>query len=439
MEVVSALAGAITSLVFFWLMTFITEDLIISFITTFFLAFSYMQWLVCTTPKIYPLSGLFLVLSFYFLLKVSAGSKKFIFALAAAHALAMVAHNTNIFFSIPIICGLLMGKQPLGEKTKNILVYFSIFSITTAVISGILIGLNLPGISFNDILPNIKQQLELSSGYVKHAHEMVEQIALSMYPGCFLSFIVCEKALQPFLTLLVFINFLFSMIYAKEIPSHARCIFLCLIWGITTFCIFMSRLYGNLNMHVPIFPFWILMGIIFSVMAKKISIAPFEKVIRGLIIIIFILFLAIFSYTNFEKEFLPRHLGTTDCYFLPVKHYEKFLSPEDTVISDRLFFLYFSYFTKCQVLVPDSDIRKFPLWKAIIDAQLQAGKRVFFHKNSQTRGAYSATEAAEAQFISPSDCAEAQEKLSRAFNLVPYKSFPPDDYLFILRPLGAPL
>ena len=435
LEIISAFSGAITSSLFFWLLTFITEDLIISFITTFFLAFSYTQWIVCTTPKIYPLSGLFLVISFYLLLKVSAGAKKFIFALATSHALAMIAHNTNILFALPIIGGLLMGKQPLREKTKNILVYFSVFIITTAVIAAILIVINLHGISFNDILLNIKQQLAESSLRAKQAYTYMKgltsarlqnmPIALRLleYSECFLSFIVREHETQWPLILLICINFLFSMVFIRSFSRYARCVFLCLLWGITSFCIFVNTVYGNPNMYIPIFPFWIVMGIIFSVMARKTSIAPFKNVIRGLIITLFVLFLAILSYTNFKKEILPRHLGVTDPYFLPVKYYEKFLSPEDTVISDRLLFLYFGYFAKCQILGPELDMRKFPACKRIIDAQLDADKRVFFHKNSQ--------------FTHSSDYEKVQEKMSRVFNFIPYKSFSQDDCLFMLRRLDA--
>jgi hypothetical protein len=444
LEIVSALSGAVTALLFFRLMAFVTGNLAVSSVTTLFMAFSYMQWLVCTTPKIYPLSGLFLVLSFHLLLKATGGDRKSVLALAGAQALAFVSHITNIFFMIPVICGFFLEKRAVADKFKTSLFYLAAFLIAATAAVSILIALNLKGIPADEILPNIVQQVKFSTGIIENARTMVdlpgntERIAPGRYWSCFLSFIARDASLQVVLSIFILACMLLSIIFFRNFAGSSKCVSLSIIWGVATFLILINTVYGNLNIYTPIFPFWILTGLAFSVLARTMSISPYEILIRGLMTAVLSLLLGITFVTNLNGYFLPASLGVRDGYYMPVKYYADFLTSEDTVFCDRQSYPYFTYFTRSRVLGLDLDDQNFPALMELIKESLREGKRVLLHLNTNDGGYYSSDGGARARFITPSDLESIRRRLAGDFQLVPYRNYSSRDRLLMFRLTAHP-
>ncbi|MFH0801019.1 MAG: hypothetical protein V2A78_01340 [bacterium] len=449
MEGISAFFGALSLSFFFLLLVFLVGETAVPFITALLMGFSVNYWFMCVTDKLYPISGLLLV-CFFLLLKASRGDARWSLALGAAHGLALLGHATNILFALPVLAGLLAVRRPLREKILNLLAYaFSL--VLLLIILGPLLAQN-QGLSPWELVRNAAGIMNMArfnaqitgaaSGFTRYVFQVV----------------ACEEFFQMWLPLLLPALLL---IFWKKMKPHAQAVLLCLVWGVFSFFLY---LWENANLYVVLFPFWILVGVLLSVVSRSFFRGEAAKIFRwGLMALLVLAGMVIFC-LNMVDSFLPLHQGRTDPCIGAVQLYSRDLAPGNVVLTTGFFALYFSYFAKCEVLdiYNEANFYKGQKVADCVSSQVRSfmeqGHKVFLHDNPANfrpvcyylsdEAKIEVTESECANLrgkpggrlicFGLKDCLELKKGITKNFELVRIKKYSDQDALFLLQqPAGT--
>jgi|GEM_PF-4763297 len=431
MEALSALLGALSLVVFFFLAQSFFKNRLFGLLSTLLLGVAYNFWRISTAPKL-QMGGIALIMLAFMLARQVEEKKNFAAFFSGIFQGAALVFQLGNIIMLPSLLAMLVFRRA-EIKTKSLYVLLFALGIL-AVFSPALIYWG--GWSTVRSLPAIFNFFFLGAIRNEHAFSLYDSFTFAMMNSALISsgsvFSYSQsifRFLVPFLMLLTGLILAFK---SRKIAASGMGwdVMGLVVWFISYFIVFEG--YAGAGFGVGILPPFILL----LVLAVR-SVLP-EKA-GAVLIALFIL------------GILPANLGEAIAYsrepesILAVRHFKPFIGDKSLVYSGNLQATVFRYYGGCETSSVDPYIttggrttaRSADMLKEEVESQLKTGRKVFLNYSASFAGTISFESKWKDNLSRPfRDYDDMKAFFLQSFRLVPVAEYS-DMQIYRVLPLPA--